>query len=189
MTYVVVDICYYLVWPLVFVTRLWRQSLAATEELLVLMFSMPLVVIMELRNEYLQAGSGVYYPASLLYFPGFRFPLTIMLSSSLYAWILFAVSRKIAVRLVHADSWLRIPAQLGAFLLLNILYLIPEWLGVAIGYWQWHQPLPDTPQVWISKYLFYLWFSLPPALVALFFTWRQRIQSRRQAPPGKDTRR
>jgi hypothetical protein len=179
MTYVYVEILLYLAWPLVFITRLWRQSLAATEELLVLIFSMPLVVIMELRNEYLHAGSGVYYPSSLFYFPDFKFPFAIVLSSSLFPWLLYVTSRLIAIRFTSVNSRIFDVLQLGFLLVLNSSFVVPEWLGVVLGYWRWYTPLPDTIAVWIAKYLFYFWFTFPPALIA-------KLVSRRLTNPPTD---
>lgn len=177
MTYVIVEAIIYITWATVFLTRLRTKSQAATEELLIILFAMPITIIMELKNEYYYAGTGVYYPFSLLYFPDSKFPLAIVLSSSLFPWVLYIVSRWIAARFVGGKSGSSSLLELGLLLLLISTNVLPEWLGASLGYWQWPKTLPLTFTVQIAKYIFYFWFTFPPVLIAKFFTWRLSMQS------------
>jgi hypothetical protein len=172
MNYVFIDLFYYILWPVVFFTRLRQRTWAATEELLVLLFAVPTAIISEMTNEHLFGATAVYYPHTLLYFPGFKFPVTIILSSSLFPWLLFVAARALANRLATQNRRAALGLQLGFFLVLVSTFVLPEAAGPQLGYWKWRVTPPDTPGVWIAKYIFYLLFMFPPVLVAKFFSWR-----------------
>lgn len=175
MTYIIVELFIYLMWATVFITRSRRASRSATEELQVLLLALPTAAIVEVMNEYLFASTGIFYPFSLLYFPSFKFPVAIVLSSSLYTWVLYVVSRQIAVRFAGEESRFLGLYQLGLFLLLLSTNILIEPFGVSIGYWQWHKTPPTTFFVWAARYIYYSLFTLPPAVFAVFFSRRFRM--------------
>jgi hypothetical protein len=170
-----IEIFIYLTWATVFFTRSRRAAASATEELQVLLFALPTAIILEIKNEFLPAGSGVYYPSSLLYFPDFKFPLAIAFSSSLFTWALFVASRKISLWIAGEDSRFHVLLQLGLFLVLLSSYVVPEALGPWIGYWKFHITPPESVAVWVAKYAFYFLFTFPPVLIATFFSWRRKL--------------
>ena len=60
----------------------------------------------------------------------------------------------------------------GLFLLLINTNFVTEWLGVALTYWRWYVTPPNTLYIWVQKYLFYAWFSVPPLLMTGLIFWR-----------------
>jgi hypothetical protein len=184
MAYIFIEALYFLAWPAVVLTRLRRNSLAAIGEVLVLLMAIPLVALAEMVNEFLYAGTGVYYPRSLLYVPGLQFPVGILLSSSLYVWLLHVLARESARRVSSEDAWTGQGLYFVFFLILLSSYVIPEDLGVRLGYWAWRVPPPSTLQVWIAKYIFYFGFTFPSVLVAQLISWRLgRLQPSLRLPP------
>jgi hypothetical protein len=169
-TYVVFELLIYGLWAYVTASRLRTASETALEELCILAFSIPMTVIMELRNEFLQAGTGTYYPASLAYFPGFKFPIAIILAGSLFAWAIYVVSREAAKRAAGGRDLVFQLTQLAFFLILLTGSRLMELLGLATGYWQWHR-MPDLSTLWVGGYLYYFRFSFPPAFVAKLLSW------------------
>jgi hypothetical protein len=171
---IAVEVVIYMAWIMVVLSRLRRQSLAAMEELLVIFFAMPLVVIMELKNEYLYVNTGVYYPFSLFYFPGFKFPLAIIFSSSLFAWVLYVLACSLSSRFAPQGTQANGLLQLGFFLILISANIVTEWSGVWLGYWYWHKIPRQTLNLQLAKYIFYFWFTFPPVLAAKFFSWQMK---------------
>jgi hypothetical protein len=184
MNYVVVEIFIYMTWAAVFVTRLRRSSPSATEELQVLLFALPTAMLVEVVNEYLYAGAGLYYPSSLLYFPMFKFPVALIFSGTLYTWGFYVLSRRIAIRIAGEDSRFLGLLQLGLFLLLLSTNVLVEPIGISIGYWQWHKPPPETFAMYAARYMTYFEGAFPPALFAAFFSWRSKIGVKARPPSG-----
>jgi hypothetical protein len=169
MTYVFFELALYLAWAYVFLSRLRRVGRSASEEMHVLVFALLTTTIMELRAEYL--GTGTFYPASLLYFPDFKFPVAIVLAGSLYTWAIYVLSRGIASRIAGPTAWLSNLIHLVVFLLLLLTAGYIESFSVRIGYWQWHNP-PDPRAIGLgSYYKYYFRFTFPAALAAKFFSW------------------
>jgi hypothetical protein len=172
MVYVVVEVCIYIMWAAVFFTRSKRTLPSATEELQVLLLALPTATIVEIMNEYLFATTGLFYPSSLLYFPSFKFPVALVLSSSFYTWVLYTVSRRIAIGLAGERSRFMRLYQLGVFLLLLLTNIVIEPVGVSIGYWQWRTTPPTTLVILAARYIDYFLFAFPPALFAVLFSRR-----------------
>jgi len=98
--YVIIELAIYLAWSAVVISRFRRSAKSSLEELLLIFLALPIAAFMEIRNELLQGTTGVYYPHSLYYFPRFNFPLAIMLSSSLFPFVLLLIARGVARRVI-----------------------------------------------------------------------------------------
>lgn len=129
-------------------------------------------IILEIVNERVFAGQGTYYPASLLFFPGFKFPVAIVLLSVFYCCTLnfaaFKISNLSAKRLV---SLLIFAVSIFT---LNLFSLAIEKAGLASGYWlpRYHG---EMSLIYGSIYLFYLTVVLSGS----FFFIRKIMQQER----------
>ncbi len=127
-------------------------------------------IILEIVNECVFAGQGTYYPASLLLFPGFAFPVAIVFLSVFYCCFLNFTAFKIS------DLSAKKPVSLLIFsvsvFVLNLLSLAIEKAGLASGYW-----LPrynaGMAAIYGPVYLFYL-----AVLLSGSFFFIRRIISR-----------
>ena len=184
MAYVILESIIYVSWAYVFLSRMRREGRAASEELHVLVLALPTTIIMELRAEYLQSGTGTFYPSSLSYFPGFKFPVAIVLAGSLFTWALYTLSRGISTRVAGESGWRFNLTHLVLFLLLLWSSRLVEAMAVSIGYWQWHiTPAPRA--MWIGGYLYYFRLAVPAALAARFLSWHgQRTAGQAKLPEG-----
>jgi hypothetical protein len=172
MNYAIIEIVIYLAWTAVFATRLRDKSDAATEELVVFLFALPCSTVMELVNQYVVRRLGAYYPGSLFFFPLFKFPVGVILITSLYAWAVYVVSRLIVRRIAPRGPALDALLKLVLYLLVLSSSVLFEAAGVGIGYWRYYVPPPPTVSVWFSEYLYYLCFAFPAAVVAALVSWR-----------------
>ncbi len=161
----------FVTWAVVLIYRVRERSPSSTGELVVLLFAIPTTIVMELRSEVLLAGIGPIYPASLAYFPSFRFPIAIVLAGSLLTWAVYRVSRLGTARLVPLGGPRQEIALIGVFLILMTVSLAIEVVMVAVRYWHWQLPPAATAATWLGQYLYYLRFSLPAFLVGRLTEW------------------
>jgi len=109
--------------------------------------------VLEIVNERVFAGQGTYYPASILFFPGFAFPVAIVLLSVFYCCIVNLAAMKISK--LSADRRVSLLVFAVSLAALNLFSLAIEKAGLSTGYW-----LPryrsEMSLIYGSIYLFYL---------------------------------
>ena len=110
-------------------------------------------IALEIVNERFFAGQGTYYPASILLFPGFAFPVAIVFLSVFYCYIVNLAAMKISK--LSADRRISLLIFIVSIFALNLFSLAIEKAGLASGYW-----LPryrgEMSLIYGSIYLFYL---------------------------------
>ena len=110
-------------------------------------------IILEIVNERVFAGQGTYYPASLLLFPGFEFPVAIVLLSVFYCCILNLTALKISD--LSAKKTVSLLIFTVSVFVLNLLSLAIEKAGLASGYWMARYNA-GMAAIYGPVYLFYL---------------------------------
>ena len=115
-------------------------------------------IILEIVNERVFAGQGTYYPASLLFFPGFKFPVAIVLLSVFYCCTLNFAAFKISNLSAKRHVSLLIFAV--SIFTLNLFSLAIEKAGLASGYWM-ARYTAGMAAIYGPVYLFYLAVVIP----------------------------
>ncbi len=182
MGYLLFEIVIFVSWAYVFLSRIRGARLMEFEDLHVLVFAIPTTILMEQRQNCIQSGS--FYPSSLIFFPGYHFPIAIIFAGSLYAWGIYAITRAVATRIANRTSILFHLVHLGLFLVFLLTSRLVESFSVGIGYWQWFR-MPDARTMLIGSYIYYFWFAFPAFLAAKFFSWHSKHTSRQPAIAGK----
>lgn len=119
---------------------------------------------LEVVNERVFSGQGTYYPASVLFFPGFAFPVAIILLSVFYCCIVNIAAMKISK--LAAGRRVSLLVFAVSLAVLNLFSLAIEKAGLSAGYWM-AQYYGGMSLIYGSIYLFYLtvvlsgsWFFL-----------------------------
>lgn len=107
---------------------------------------------LEIMNLSVFKGQGTIYPESILYFPGYRFPVAIVLFSAIYGGIIVLISLRIinTIKPKHLRKTLFFFIAAG----LNFASLFIEKAGIMSGYWI-HEKVKNVTDIWHFIYLFY----------------------------------
>lgn len=108
--------------------------------------------ILEIVNEKLFSSEGTVYPASLLFFPSFRFPVAIICLSAVYSFIIYLSARKISG--YFHESAVKAAVFMVFSAILNFLSLFIENAGISSGYWI-HQKAVNVTGIWPAVYGYY----------------------------------
>lgn len=122
----------------------------------------------ELVNEVVFAEFGAHWGDVLWVFPGYQFPVAVLLGAGLYAF--FLNTGVIAVARLRAVAGLSTPARavalVGVYLLLSTACWAMEYTFTAIGYWT--LPLDAAPfrAILIGSYVYYFLIATPAVVAA-----------------------
>ncbi len=108
---------------------------------------------LEVVNERVFSGHGTYYPASVLFFPGFAFPVAIILLSVFYCCIVNIAAMKISK--LAADRRVSLLVFAVSLAVLNLFSLAIEKAGLVSGYWRARYTV-EISQIYGYVYLYYL---------------------------------
>lgn len=133
-----------------FVIFLFFYVSSATRALSLLGF-MATSVLLEVMNISFFHQQGTVYPESIFYFPGYKFPVAIILFSAIYGGFIGLLSLKIV-------NFFKPGFGKTVFILtaavLNLLSVFVEKAGIMTGYWI-HQKAQNINDIWYYVYLFY----------------------------------
>jgi len=122
----------------------------------------------ELVNECVFGEFGARWNSALWWFPGYRFPVAILLGAGLYAFALYAGMGSVArIRAIG-----RLPGPLRALVLACVYLLLStacwamEYVFTATGYWT--LPLDKAPlcAIVVGAYVYYFLVATPAVLAA-----------------------
>lgn len=116
---------------------------------------------MEILNENVFPGQGAFYPASLLYFPSFKFPVAIICMGVIYSFLIYFIAERIVE--YFRDIAVKIFIFIVSIIVLNFVSLIVEKAGFESGYWI-HQKAQNITGIWYQVYLFYFAILLSGAI-------------------------
>ena len=151
-----------LVWFLTFSWERWKKNQL---EQFILIYGLPMTFIMEVINDVYFGSFGMVYPHSFFYLRPFNFPIPIILSGSLYCWVLHKLSFKISTSFFKKRH-LTFGYPLIFLFLLNSWFFI-ELIGQKSGYWMRVGGIEYTNVIIALTYFFYFSFTVPS--IALSF--------------------
>jgi len=107
---------------------------------------------LEIMNLSVFKGQGTRYPESIFYFPGYRFPVAIVLFSAIYGGVIALISLRIinTIKPKHLRKILFFFIAAG----LNFVSIFVEKAGIMSGYWI-HEKVKNVTDIWHFVYLFY----------------------------------
>ncbi|MCK5808853.1 hypothetical protein KAH37_07720 [bacterium] len=151
-SYLIIEITIFVVWLAIFLISFIKKD---SPSLLALLVPLPIAIVLEVMNEVVFQGEGTYYPGTLVAFPGFSFPVAIILLSSLFAFfVCFVLSRFKKSMIV----------KLLLLAVLTLLFFPVEMLFTAVEYWKYN--MPPNNIVYLFMYLYYAVIVWPVCLIA-----------------------
>lgn len=123
-------ICF-LSWIIIFISRITKKTLYHFEELIILIFSLPFALSVEIINE---INNGLYYNNTLINFPRFNFPIAVLFYDSMFPWFIYLISRKISTIIFRTRYYYFTIIQLIIIHFLILLYIPIEYLSYELGY-------------------------------------------------------
>lgn len=124
----------------------------------------PFVVVGEIFNASLGIG-GVYYPGSYFWFPGYRFPLALLLMGGVYGWILKRFCEGLS-------SFGKTKSARGALLVagyvIGLAFCYPfEILATSVDYWVIRTSAQSEIEL-LGVLIYYAFVCLPGLLIDRF---------------------
>ena len=165
-----------LTWFLAFSFEKWRDNKL---EQLILLSSLFTTFIMEVINDVFFGPFGMVYPQSFFFLKPFKFPIPIVLTGSLYCWLLHILSLKFS-KLIFKKRQLTIGYPLTIMILLNSWYFI-ELIGQKSGYWVKLGGIQYTSLIILLTYFFYFCFTVP-SITFSFFIHNLFNKNKKNAP-------
>jgi len=155
-------------WLLLVAVSLWPGRRRAWERLTLLAIAALTSLGGELVNELVFAEHGAQWIGVGVAFPGFHFPIAVLMGAGLSSWVLFVCLR--AVARIPSIAALR-PAEhaasiLGAYLLLCTSSWAIEFTFTRIGYWELPLEHATFGSILIGTYVYHLLVATPAIGVA-----------------------
>jgi len=149
-----------------------RRKRSTSHVLTFFFYSLLTVSTLEVINEMVYAETS-YLSASWFRFPGFQFPLAIVLGGSLLNVAILGMTLR-TTDLIHGESAKTI-LRAGLPVVLVGLCIPIEILFSSIGFWTWTRGVPDHWEKWLEVYRYYLiQYYAPYAATAAMRLWLER---------------
>jgi hypothetical protein len=170
MLYIIIEILIFSAWIYLIMFKKEKNHTTVMEKFIILIFAIPATIIMEIINEVIFKNEGAYYPASLFYFPGYKFPTAIILAGGIFSWFIYSLSGKMANRILKTNGIHYNIIHVLCFLLFLSICGLVEMAGITVKYWQYYQqPIMDR-YLYLGVYVFYFAFAFPGFFAAKIHT-------------------
>lgn len=151
-----VELLCYVLWVALLIAGVRLRHRPAWEVALVVLLVCPFVVApLEILNE-VRLATTWYSPAYAIAFPGYHFPVAILVAGALYVSVLHLIASSITRGI--SRPWVG-----SAFYWLALVALSPsavgvEALGIRLGLWAWYQPRAFTLDFMLGVWKYYACF-------------------------------